>query len=162
MSGTVTRTQVEDFLFEEAELLDQWKLREWLALFTKDAQYQVPAAGLPQGASPESSLFYIADDRFRLGQRIERLSKKSGHCEWPRSKTRHFFSNVRLLGQTAESVDISLNFICYRTKDDKTDVYWGQSNYSLVRDSAQFLIKAKRCVLDLDGLAIQGRVSILL
>ena len=36
----VTRAQVEDFLYHEAALLDEWKLDEWQALFSR------PATGL--------------------------------------------------------------------------------------------------------------------
>src|SRR5437879_4832085 len=32
----VNRSDVEDFLFNEADLLDQWRLPEWLTLFTED------------------------------------------------------------------------------------------------------------------------------
>ena len=44
---TIARTDVEDFLFAEAELLDEWRLPEWLELFTDDAIYYVPATDLP-------------------------------------------------------------------------------------------------------------------
>ena len=36
------RLAVEHFLFEEAALLDNWRLEEWLALFTEDCLYVVP------------------------------------------------------------------------------------------------------------------------
>ena len=51
---TIARTDVEDFLFAEAELLDEWRLPEWLELFTDDAIYYVPATDLAVDASPES------------------------------------------------------------------------------------------------------------
>ncbi len=62
---TTTETlhrEVEDFLFLEAELLDGWKLEQWLQLFTPDGRYLVPSCDLPEDASPDKSLFYIADD----------------------------------------------------------------------------------------------------
>ena len=43
---TIARTDIEDFLFAEAELLDEWRLPEWLELFTDDAIYYVPAIDL--------------------------------------------------------------------------------------------------------------------
>ena len=39
--AAVTRAEVEDFLFEEAALLDAWKLDEWLGLLTADATLQL-------------------------------------------------------------------------------------------------------------------------
>ena len=43
------REEVEDFLYQEAELLDEWRLDEWAALFTEDARYVVPTTDLPDG-----------------------------------------------------------------------------------------------------------------
>ena len=43
----IARTDVEDYLFAEAELLDEWRLPEWLELFTDDAIYYVPATPHP-------------------------------------------------------------------------------------------------------------------
>ena len=41
------RFEVENFLFEEAELLDSWRLDEWVELFTENAVSQVPALDDP-------------------------------------------------------------------------------------------------------------------
>src|SRR5579859_663821 len=90
------REQVEDFLFFEAELLDNWQLDEWFALFEAGATYEVPAAGEPDDVSSDSTLFYIADDYERLSYRIARLKSKAAHSEWPRSKLMRMISNVRI------------------------------------------------------------------
>jgi len=37
------RLAVEDFLYREAALLDDWRLDDWLELFTEDCRYAVPA-----------------------------------------------------------------------------------------------------------------------
>jgi 3-phenylpropionate/cinnamic acid dioxygenase small subunit len=39
---SVTRIELEDFLYLEAALLDEWRLEEWLALFVPGARYLVP------------------------------------------------------------------------------------------------------------------------
>ena len=31
---TITRQEITDFLYREDELLDEWKLEEWAALFS--------------------------------------------------------------------------------------------------------------------------------
>src|SRR5258708_8231228 len=38
----MSRQEVEDFLYTEGDLLDHWKLDEWLTLYTDDAQYLIP------------------------------------------------------------------------------------------------------------------------
>ena len=158
-----TRSRIEDFLYYEASLLDDWKLDEWLALFTDDARYEVPATDLPRDASPETNLFYIADDAYRLNERVKRLHKKTAHSEFPRSKTRHVVSNVCMLESDATGCRVSVAFVTYRTKDGHTDTYIGSSDYRIVAVADGSLrIRHKRCVLDLDSLRPHGRVSILL
>ena len=44
----VTRAEVEDFLYHEAALLDDWRLDEWLGLLTDDAAYYVPPNDKPE------------------------------------------------------------------------------------------------------------------
>ncbi len=72
----ISRADVEDFLFTEADLLDEWRLPEWLEMFTEDAIYYVPSTDVPADSSPDKNLFYVADDRFRLSERVKRLMKR--------------------------------------------------------------------------------------
>src|SRR5436190_11048918 len=159
---TIARTDVEDFLFAEAELLDEWRLPEWLELFTDDAIYYVPATDLAIDASPDNNLFYIADDRFRLSERVKRLMKRTAHAEFPHSRTRHLVSNVRIRNRSDSEIEVGSSFITYRTKDGVTDTYFGSNRYRLVADNGHLRIREKRCLLDSEGLRTQGRVSIIL
>ncbi|MGQ3057734.1 MAG: aromatic-ring-hydroxylating dioxygenase subunit beta [Nevskia sp.] len=160
--ATVSREQVEDFMFLEAEMLDEWRLKEWLTLFTMDATYNVPATDVAPNASPDSSLFYVADDRFRLEQRVERLLKRTAHAEFPRSKTRHLVSNVRIRSRSDSELDVGAAVLTFRTKMGLTETYIGSYRYRLVVDDGRLLIREKRCVLDMDGLKPNGRISIIL
>lgn len=162
MSAALSRHEVEDFLYHEAGLLDEWRLPEWLALFTEDAHYEVPSTDLAANASPDENLFYIADDRFRLEQRVARLMKRSGHSEQPRSKTRHLVTNVRIAANDGASLSVTSAFAVYRTKDGVTDLFVGGAFHDLVADGSRLRIRRKRCALDLDGLRPQGRISIIL
>lgn len=156
------RALVEDFLYLEADLLDTWQLPQWLELFTDDAEYMVPCTDLPDDASADDSLFYIADDRFRLGERVKRLMKKTAHAEYPHSKTRRTVNNVRVRGLRDGAVEVGSVFTTYRTKDGTTDLYFGHSTHLLVPVEDGFRIRSKRCILDGDGLRPAGRLSILL
>lgn len=162
MAKAFQRAEIEDFLYQEAAYLDEWKLNEWLSLFTGDASYLVPAASMGRDAKPEESLFYIADDAHRLKERVVRLMKKTAFSEQPRSKTRHLVSNVRIVEQNGASCRVAAAFVVYRSKMGLTDTYIGESDYTLVREADAIKIKAKRCNLDLEALRPQGRISIIL
>jgi len=60
MVESFQRAEIEDFLYLEAAYLDDWKLNEWLGLFTQDASYLVPSANLGRDTQPDAALFYIA------------------------------------------------------------------------------------------------------
>jgi p-cumate 2,3-dioxygenase beta subunit len=158
----VTRPEVEDLLFHEAELLDTWQLHEWLALFTEDGTYYVPSTDLPRTASADDSLFYIADDPVRLHERVIRLMKKTAHSEYPRSRTRHLVSNVRILDADADEIRVASAFVTYRMKFGSSDAFIGSTHYRLRRVDGQLRIVEKRVFLDLEALRPHGRVSIIL
>jgi p-cumate 2,3-dioxygenase beta subunit len=158
----ITRDEIATFLYDEADLLDKWRLPEWLQLFTDDAVYEVPAMDLPVDASPDNSLFYVADDRTRLGERVKRLMKRTAHVEFPHSKTRHTVQNIRFKQNGDEDLDVDAVFCTYRTKDGITDLYVGTSSYQLKIADGSFRIRRKRCVLDGDALRPSGRISIIL
>ena len=163
MMTTITRSDVEEFLYREAALLDRWRLDDWLALFTDDAIYHVPTVGTAPDTTPDNTLFYVADDRARLRERVIRLSKKSAHVEWPRSRTRHMVSNVLIDERGDDELQVSAAFAVYRFKNGISDVYVGSYRYRLaVASDGRLMIREKRSMLDMDALRPQGRVSILL
>ena len=47
LAGPATLEQIQDFLYREAELLDEWRLLEWEALLADDAIYEIPSSGYP-------------------------------------------------------------------------------------------------------------------
>lgn len=166
MNKTIqTRLAVEDFVYNEADILDRWKLDDWAALWDNPCSYEVTTTGLsdPETTSPENSLFLISDNRFRLEQRIVRLNKDSAHAEYPHSKTRHIFSNVIVRGETESEIKAQVNFVVYRTKRSVTNHYMGYSLYTFAKKGDDTLkIKRKRSILDLEGLVPQGKLSIII
>jgi p-cumate 2,3-dioxygenase subunit beta len=157
----ITRQEVEDLLFHEAELLDDWKLKEWAALFSTDGSYLIPPIGNPE-ADSNRSLFIARDDRARLEQRALRLLKKEAHVEYPHSTTLHNVSNIRIVENEEEIVTVKCNFSTYRTKREMLDCYVGIHEYKLVKENGELKIKEKKVVLKLDSLRPHGKVSIIL
>ncbi|MBV1882095.1 MAG: aromatic-ring-hydroxylating dioxygenase subunit beta [Pseudomonadales bacterium] len=159
---SVTRSDLEDFLYYEAALLDAWQLDDWIALFTEDAQYWVPPAGSSDDVEPKATLFYVADDYFRLTERVKRLGKKTAHVEWPKSKCRHLVTNVRILEGTDESFSVTSNFVTYRSKGGSTETYLGHHIYYLRLIDGDIKIRKKVSFLDVDNINEQGKVSIII
>src|SRR5215208_3907960 len=133
----VTRAQVEDFLYHEAALLDDWKLNEWEKLLADDAAYYVPPNDQLE-SDHRSTLFIVADDRERIRQRVIRINDPNCHAEYPKSRTRRMISNVRIRE------------------------YVGGYRYILRKAGDSFRIKERRVLIDAHELGSLGSVSFIL
>ena len=159
--GKITRQQVEDFLFDEATLLDEWRLDEWLGLFADDCGYYVPPTDVPEG-DHRTSLFLIADDRKRLEARVSQLMGRFAHAEQPNSRTRRLITNVRVHESSDGTFRASSNFVVYRMRLQETDTYVGRYEHTFVRQNGAMKIRERRAILDLEALRPHGKVSFLL
>ena len=163
MQITETRTlreEVEDFLYEEAALLDEWRLDDWAALFTEDARYVVPTTDLPE-PDPRQDMVFIDDDIVRLRARVRRLNSRHAHREYPWSRTRRFISNVRVKETDGDDLTVNANALVYRFRNGEGDPYVGHYEYKLKRVDGGLKISYRRAVLDLEALSWHGAVSII-
>ena len=154
------RELVEDFLFKEAELLDDWRLDDWVGLFTEDGRYVVPTTDLPEG-DPQRDLVFIDDDITRLRARAVRLNSRHAHREYPWSRTRRFVSNVRVEENGDGELSVRSNVLVYRFRVGEGAPYVGSIHYILRRDGGDFKIAYRRAVLDLEALSWHGAVSVI-
>jgi p-cumate 2,3-dioxygenase beta subunit len=158
----VTRGQVEDFLYQEAALLDAWRLDDWLALLTDDATYRVPSNDQPD-SDPKQALFLIADDIRRLRARVVRLKDPHAHAEFPPSRTRRAISNVRITRVKGKEMGVEANFIIHRfRRGDDTRQYVGHYRYVLRMEKGALRIASREAILDSMELGSLGTVSFIL
>ena len=119
-SGLITA--VAQFLYDEAALLDEWRLDEWLALFHPEAaKYLIPS---PEDLSddPDTTLHVVRDSMATLSGRITRLKSKHAHAESPRSRTRRQIANVRVWQGPDDLLSRSV-FDVTRVRGDAVDRY---------------------------------------
>jgi len=170
---SATRAEVEDFLYHEAMLLDEWRLDEWLELLTDDARYRVPSNDAPLG-DPANTLFLIADDIQRIRGRVARLKDPHAHAEFPHSRTRRLISNVRItkmvsgtFSTSAENVPdtifVEANFVVHRFRRGGQEAQFvGTYRYVLRRVGAELRIAVREAILDSEELGRLGAVSFIL
>jgi len=158
----VTRSEIEDFLYYEAELLDSWQLKEWHALFLPDSHYLVPSLAEPD-LGPTDSLYLVNDNHRRISTRVNQYLSGSFWAENPFSKVQRLVTNVRILSQQDGEIVVAANFSVYRYyKGRSADIYVGQYRYVLVKSDNGFNIKEKKATLALDVLRPQGKLTIIL
>lgn len=161
MKTVNTRQEIEDFLYTEAALLDEWRLREWLDLLTEDATYLVPPTDVRNG-DPGDTLFIVADDIVRIRSRVKQLLGKSAWAENPPSRTRRMITNVRIIENDHQNIKVSANFVVYRMRYELVDTYVGHYEYKLVRREEHLKIRERKVVLDLEALRPHGKISFIL
>src|SRR3954463_15089440 len=136
----IDREPFELFLIHEAQLLDERRFRDWMALFTDDGTYWVPA--VPNQDSPfiQAALFY--DDRELMKTRVDRLEHPWIHVQTPPSRTAHIVSNVMVeqVDVTTGEYLIASTFIMVEYRDEQQRVLAGRQHHRLRRDGAGFRI----------------------
>ena len=155
------RQEVEEFLYHEAALLDEWRLDDWLALFAEEARYVVPTTDLPQG-DPRQHAVLIDDDMVRLRGRVARLKSRHAHREYPWSRTRRLITNVQITDVVGDETFVTASFLVYRIRAGQMAPYIGRFLYTLTRTEGALKIRYRRAELDLETLRDHGAVSIIL
>lgn len=157
----VLHHEVEAFLYREAELLDAWRLDEWLALTTQDFVYEIPSTDAESG-DLSKELGFVRDNRERIEARVTRLKSRHAHREFPWSRTRRLVTNIRARHGEGEGLEIEANFAVWRFRSAAADAFVGRYEYRLERDAGELAIASKRAWLDLESLHPHGTVSIIL
>jgi p-cumate 2,3-dioxygenase beta subunit len=155
---------VVQFLYDEAALLDEWRLDEWLALFHPEAaRYLIPS---PEdlGDDPATTLHLVNDSMTTLAGRVGRLKSKHAHAESPRSRTRRQVTNVRVWQGPDDLLSRSV-FDVTRVRGGAVDRYVGTYEHQLLPGGKQdtpWLIGRRRVLIDHSIESAGGQVSILL
>lgn len=97
--GSDLYNRVVEFLYEEASLLDQLRLREWGERLAQDLIYTAPLRETRtmehQSATYVRTMQHYHDDwRSVMGRIMRQTTTKSAWAEDPPSRTRRFVSNV--------------------------------------------------------------------
>ena len=141
----VDRQRVEQFIYHEADLMDEHRYDEWLALWTDDALYWVPSGG--DDIDPKREISLIYDDRVRLQVRITRLKSGFAHAQEPKSRMRRVVSNI--VTQEAKNGDIVVfsNFLLTELRRGKQDTFAGRTIHRLRPDNGSFRLASKKVLL---------------
>jgi 3-phenylpropionate/cinnamic acid dioxygenase small subunit len=96
----LSRNEAEEFLYTEAQLLDEGRLEKWLELFAEDGFYWIP---IVDDSDPEIEPSILYDDKAQLAQRVYQILNQPHYAQRPRSRTVHSVSNVKVLHENSET-----------------------------------------------------------
>ena len=90
----VSHEELIDFVYREAELLDDRQYERWLDLFTEDGRYWIPAQAGQTDARLQVSL--MLEDKLLLRARIARLGGDRTYSQQPESRGQHVLQRPRI------------------------------------------------------------------
>jgi 3-phenylpropionate/cinnamic acid dioxygenase small subunit len=166
--------EVEEHLFYEADLLDQWRYRDWLNLTTDGIRYWAPIRrnvrfgdfGREQSRELEE-LAWFDDNKATLEMRVRQLESGIHWSEEPLSRVCHVISNIRIVEafpavEDAEQVTVRSRFAVYRNhQDDEEGLFFGKREDVLVRQGDGWLLARRSILIDQSVLLAQNLTFLL-
>lgn len=140
-------------LYREARFLDDRQWDEWLACYTEDVAYWMPAWDdddkLTEDPHSQISLMYYPD-RGGLEDRVFRIKTERSGASMPEPRTNHSVTNVEVLAERDKEVDVRYNFNTLSHRYKITDQYFGTMYVTFRKVDDRLLISSKKIALKND------------
>ena len=166
ITRALLKQEIEDFLYHEADLLDERHYDEWLALLAEDVRYWMPMRrnvkvdDLEREFTREGrDISWFDEGKETLIRRVRQIQTGIHWAEEPQSRIAHLVSNVQLLEATpdiaeAQEVTAKCRFLIYRNRvETETDFLVGKREDTLRRVTSQgadetWRIARRKIILD--------------
>lgn len=152
--------EVEDFFHLEADLLDERRYDEWLALFASDLRYTMPLRknvrwqDRDSDFSADDEVGWFDDDLETITKRVRQLQTGIHWAEEPLSRVSHMITNIRIVEKIDsllddQSITVRSHFFVYRNRlETETDILVGRREDTLRRTNEELRIVRRRILID--------------
>jgi 3-phenylpropionate/cinnamic acid dioxygenase small subunit len=156
------KADMEDFLYAEADLLDERKFRDWLNLLADDITYFMPIrrnVKFGQHAQREntvqgSGISWFDEDKWTLTKRVDQILTGVHYAEEPLSRVCHMVSNVQIRRITPSlddprEVEVRCRFLVYQNRIEyETYTFVGKRTDLIRRTAGGWKIARRQILLD--------------
>lgn len=165
-----THFEVEQFYYDEAELLDDGRFTDWLELLADDLDYWMPTRtnrlrrqqALSIAARGEAAFY--DETKESLAWRIRRFDSGMAWAEDPPSRTRHLITNVVVRHVdpsqhrefSVDDLEVRSAFLVYRNRLQREENIFAGRRTDILRRVSAGLQVARRVVL-LDQNVLQAK-----
>src|SRR5438552_3317511 len=139
ITRALLKQEIEDFLYHEADLLDERHYDEWLALLAEDIRYWMPMRRNVKLDDREREftregrdISWFDEGKDTLTRRVRQIQTGIHWAEEPVSRISHLVTNVQLVEATpsaaeAREVTARCRFLIYRNRvETETDILVGK------------------------------------
>ncbi|CAH0174973.1 MULTISPECIES: aromatic-ring-hydroxylating dioxygenase subunit beta [Bacillaceae] len=148
------KCEFEQWLYDEAQLLDDIEFDDWFDLMHSSLRYQMPVRVNKEGVErPDYSteMFTFNDDIELLKLRVDRLKTDYAWAEIPPSRTRRFVSNVRVKDYVeGEKAVVKSYLLIYRSRstDIQHDLISGERNDEFIFEEGKWKLSKRIFIVD--------------
>jgi biphenyl 2,3-dioxygenase beta subunit len=153
LADALRQFELERFYTEEAALLDAHRYEHWVQLFSDDTHYFMPIRRtrlrreLDKEFTQPGEMAYFDDNKEFLLTRVAKLASGLAWAEDPPSRTRHIITNVRVVEDRGDELDVHSNFLLYRTRLKSEETTWIGSRHDVLRRTEGSFLIARRHIL---------------
>ncbi len=155
------KNEIEEFFFQEADLLDERKFEDWLDLLTDDIRYWMPmrrnvkSSELDREFTREGQdINWFDEGKETLDRRVRQILTGVHWAEEPLSRICHFVTNVQILDAAPSASDptevsAKCRFLVYRNRvETETDFLIGKREDTLRKVNGTWTIAQRKITLD--------------
>lgn len=157
---------IEQFLFEEADLLDNWQFSDWLSLMADDIFYWAPVRENRTHREAKFEMYpvgtsaHFEENKRFLEERVERLLSHMAWAEEPPSRTRHLVTNIRAWEtDTPGEYAVESSFYVFRTRGERDMDNIVGRRYDVIRKTDTeygFQVVRRKIVFDMAMLLVKN------
>ncbi len=161
LTRLLLKEEIEEFLYREAELLDERRYEEWLDLLADDVRYFMPMrrnvkfGELDREFTREGrDINWFDEGKDTLTRRVNQILTGIHWAEEPLSRICHLVSNVQLLQATPDASNpqearVKSRFMVYRNRvQTETDFLVGKREDLLRKAEGGWNIAQRKIILD--------------
>jgi len=156
------KADVEDFYYEEADLLDTRRFRRWLDLLADDISYFMPIRRNVKFGQHEArentrqgqGISWFDEDKWTLTKRVDQILTGVHYAEEPLSRVTHMVTNVQIKGvrptlEDAQEIDVASRILVYQNRVQyETYTLVGRRNDTLRRVGDGFKVCRREIILE--------------
>lgn len=161
IAQVLLKYEVEEFLYQEAELLDERRFEDWLDILTEDIRYWMPIRRNVKFGELDreftrqgQDINWFDEGKDTLTRRVNQILTGVHWAEEPLSRICHTVSNVQIREATpsaseAAEVSVKCRFMIYRNRvQTETDLLVGKREDVLRKEGGQWKIADRKVILD--------------
>ncbi|MGE0736523.1 MAG: aromatic-ring-hydroxylating dioxygenase subunit beta [Alphaproteobacteria bacterium] len=136
--------EIERFIYQQAEMLDDKRWEEWIGLFTPDGKYWMPVTDQQTVADDMPNIFY--EDIDLMTVRMKRVNHPRAWSQKPPHRTAHVVSGVIVESFDPKTGDAVVRSKFYMTefRRDVLRYFTGKYRHTLKKTPDGYRIKLQR------------------